>query len=242
VGHGMGGLLCREYLHKHATSLSLFRCKQILIGTPNHGTPIIYSILKTGKGSFFANHPDLSMPEDLGDLFYDLPGIYQLLPDENYGKPTIVHVDAGNFAEPIVHVDPNFAETKVKGTYIASESTHPFYTLSNDKRVNRALNFHKELNTKTFLENSTYVIYSTELETVTGVDYSNATKDTHLAHSAIGDGIVPEKSAYNLDGLITPTVKPHPDFTRHFVGVKHHALVDDERVLQCILQLILESI
>jgi hypothetical protein len=94
VGHGMGGLLSREYLRQNSSNPHNIK-KQILIGTPNDGCPMVYSILKSGKGSFFGNNLDLYMPKD-EFLFRDLPGIYQLLPNEKYDQP-LVQVDPWSF-------------------------------------------------------------------------------------------------------------------------------------------------
>ncbi len=254
VGHGMGGLLSREYLRQNPSNPHNIK-KQILIGTPNHGCPNIYSILKSGKGSFFGNNTDFYMPK--GEfVFNELPGIYQLLPDLIYSEPIvriipsepIIVVSPG---EPLFHISPGdvpayagYSEgTNIKSNYIAEESKFSFLALNNEKLdrkelVRNAVNFHNLLGKSSPLDN-TYVIYSTELKTGTGVKYSKQTKDVSFKFNPIGDGIVPEKSAYNLDGIIT-NGRLKLKYAKQFRGIDHMQLIQDECPLNCILNLINE--
>ena len=48
VAHSMGGLLSRAYLKRHGALPNIK--KQILIGTPNHGSPKAYVALRDGRG------------------------------------------------------------------------------------------------------------------------------------------------------------------------------------------------
>ena len=95
-----------------------------------------------------------NVPRNLHLLALKLPGIYQLLPDKQYGK---YFDDFG----PLVSVDDKH-EKSIQGTYIAGHSTstvYPnrknkakIYALENNTLVEDALNFHEHfLGMDTFL-------------------------------------------------------------------------------------------
>jgi hypothetical protein len=50
--------------------------KQILVGTPNHGAPKAYGILREGRGLFASTGFISRYPKDLKALAHNLPGIY----------------------------------------------------------------------------------------------------------------------------------------------------------------------
>ena len=117
VGHSMGGLLSRTYLMKyyHPPFILPNIKKQILIGTPNHGSVKAYHILRDGRGLLSYGPLFRNYPRKLNVLAHDLPGIYQLLPSEEYQNNFFVY-------DPIVFVGNKY-ETSIQGTYIASKST-----------------------------------------------------------------------------------------------------------------------
>ena len=249
VGHSMGGLLSRTYLMKKQQPTPIKNIKkQILIGYPNHGSPKAYVALRDGTGLFSTKKIARNFPKDLHILAANLPGIYQLLPDEHYQR---YFIDYG----PIVRVGSK-EERSIRGTYIAKESTiYPIsgnpsnpgkakahYSLSNDSLVNDALKFHREeLQRKTFLPDKTYVMYSTELDSINGLDY-RLTPGSKGSYRLLpnSDETVTERSVYDMEGIIIDLDNiPEPTFTRRFSKISHTDLAFSPIVLRCVLELIL---
>ena len=249
VGHGSGGLLSRTYLKKHGAATPNIK-KQIFLGTPNHGFPSAYLALRDGRGlvlgrtvegNIFAGRNILRNLHILGS---NLPGIYQLLPDKQYGK---YFNDFG----PLVKVVAKH-ENSIQGTYIAGKSTvYPssaakakdLYALNNDTLVNDTLDFFENfLGQDSFLADRTYAIYSTELQGISGITYLTVSKrgrkgyfNTYLN----SDGIVSERSVYDLHGLINDLKKePVLKFTRRFSGITHTEIQWKKIVLRCVLKLV----
>ena len=244
VGHSMGGLLSRTYLMKHPNDRSKIK-KQIFIGTPNHGSPKAYVALRDGTGLFSTGKFARNFPRDLHILARKLPGIYQLLPDERYQR---YFIDYGT----LVKVGPTREERSIRGTYIAgdpSSTIYPnspdkalaHYALSNDNLVNDSLDLRRDLGRKTFLDDNTYAIYSTELETVNGLEYKSTpgSKGTYR-YLPNSDETVPERSVYDLEQLIDPldNATPNPKYTRRFSNLSHTELPWKRIVLRCVLRLI----
>ena len=241
-------LLSRTYLKKHGSSIPNIK-KQIFLGTPNHGQISAYLALKLGRGLFNDIHSSYypkfrNVPKNLQLLALRLPGIYQLLPDKQYGT---YFDDFG----PLVSVQGK-PEKSIQGTYIAGHSTsslYPnrknkakFYALENDTLVEDALNFHERfLGMDTYLHDRTYAIYSTDLRCVSGVDYYMSTKGSPASYKGISnsDGIVTERSIYDLDGLINNKKEPVLKFTRRFSGIHHAQIHWKHLMLRCVLRLIL---
>lgn len=247
LGVGMGGLLSRTFLKKHGSSTPNIK-KQIFLATPNHGHISAYLALKTGRGLFndiiTAYSTIRNVPKNLQLLARKLPGIYQLLPDKQYGK---YFDDFG----PLVSVYDKH-EKSIQGTYIAGHSTssvYPgikdkakLYALENDTLVEDALNFHEHfLGMDTFLNDRTYALYSTDLPSVNGIDYKMSTKARTGKYQIIGngDGIVTERSVYDLNGLINNNKEPVLKFTRRFSGIHHAQIHWKQIMLRCVLKLIL---
>lgn len=242
VAHSMGGLLSRTYLKRHGVLPNIK--KQILIGTPNHGSPKAYVALRDGRG-LLSTAPILrNYPKNLNVLIHNLPGIYQLLSDERYGQYF------GDY-EPLVYVGSK-PENSIRGTYIAGDPTSTIYpslpekalkhyALNNNTLVEDALKFHKdELGRNSFLAGKTYVIYSTELKTINGLNYGpkpGRKGSFRWLHN--GDETVTERSVYDLEGLVdTANMKPNPLFTRRFSELSHTEIQWKQIVLRCVLELI----
>jgi pimeloyl-ACP methyl ester carboxylesterase len=236
VGHSMGGLLSRTYLKFYAgTQIGNIK-RQILIGTPNHGSPKAYLALKYGVGLLASKGFLRDIPRNLHKLAVDLPGIYQLLPNtryESYFKDygTLVYMGAGD-------------EKSVLATYIPAKSSYVtasrYWGLNNDTLVEDALKFHDQLKDDTYIgSDQTYAIFSTEVETLNRLQ--TLIGKTYEINMFNGDGTVPERSAYDLLYLMNqnPPVEPEPRFTRRFTGVTHVDLIRDKRCLECLLSLIL---
>jgi len=175
-------------------------------------------------------------------LTHDLPGIYQLLPDERYNAYFYGNVSYRALAS----IGP-LPETKISGTYKASESTIynsparaiEHYSLTNDTLVDDSLILHALLDRKTWL-NETFALYSTDLETINGLDYTVNAGSNMFRMLKNGDGTVPELSAYDLVGLIDEnTLVPNPQKTRRFSGIEHNEMQYEPVVMRCLLELIL---
>jgi pimeloyl-ACP methyl ester carboxylesterase len=247
VGHSMGGLLSRTYLMKRPNERSKIK-KQIFIGTPNHGAPKAYVALRDGTGLLSTGKIARNFPKDLHILARNLPGIYQLLPDERYQG---YFFDYGT----LVKVGSTREERSIRGTYIAgdpSSTIYPnspnealaHYALSNNNLVNDSLAFRSnELGRQTFLPDKTYAIYSTELETINGLEYK-ATPGGKGTYRVLpnSDGTVTERSVYDLVQLVDDldNTIPNPKYTRRFSTLSHTELQWKRIVLRCVLGLIFD--
>lgn len=243
VAHSHSGLVTRAYLWKHGAANIK---SQILLGPPNHGSPKAYSILRTGYGFFISDSYLLREFVLKGVLHYffkymaqDLPGVYELLPNERYQSYFPEYGYLVTFM--------GATEKTIRSTYFKSESkifpTAPqmpekYYSLDNETLVEDALKFHKDLGPKTYLPSRTFVMYGTNLTTISGVDYSVNRPDGTIIPRQIGDGTVPEKSAYDLEGLVDANGKPNPSYAFAFKGVDHSSLRDDPVVLSYVLDII----
>jgi pimeloyl-ACP methyl ester carboxylesterase len=237
VGHSMGGLLSRAYLKFQAGNQIQKIKRQVLIGTPNHGSPKAYLALKYGVGLLATSGFQRDLPKQLDELASDLPGIYELLPSVRYET---YFRDYGT----LVHTGPH-DEKSILATYIPRNSTWKraveFYGLNNDERVKDALNFHQQLTNDTHIgSDQTFVIFSSEVETLNSI---LATKGNTFFESYInnGDGTVTERSAYDLANVMNsnPPLEPEPRYSRRFAGITHLDLVRDNTCLECLLSLIL---
>jgi len=237
VGHSMGGLLSRTYLRFEAGNQIQNIKKQILIGTPNHGSPKAYLALKYGIGLLASSGPQRDLPKNLDELAAGLPGIYELLPSLRYES---YFSDYGALLRTGPHT-----EKSILATYIPKNSTWKraaeFYGLNNDELVDNALKFHQQLTNDTHIgPDQTFVIFSSEVQTLNSILASTGNK---FFESPInnGDGTVTERSAYDLTRVMNsePPVEPQPRYSRRFSGITHTNLVRDKRCLECLLSLIL---
>ena len=236
---------------RHPTERSKIK-KQIFIGTPNHGSPKAYVALRDGTGLFSTGKIARNFPRDLHILAHDLPGIYQLLPDERYQR---FFFDYGTLVRVKALWGATQEERSIRGTYIAgdpSSTIYPnspnealaHYALNNNNLVNDSLDFRRnELGRQTFLPDKTYAIYSTELGTINGLEYMS-TPGGKGAYRVLpnSDETVPERSVYDLDQLIDPldNITPNPKYTKRFSNLSHTELQWKRIVLRCVLTLILD--
>jgi hypothetical protein len=246
IGHSTGGLISRCFL-KNNTYDNIKG--QILIGTPNHGAPKAYWILRAGKGFLFYKFPILNkIPPNLKELCYNLPLPYQLLPSKHYENFFM----NGPAYGPIVTVKGNEV-TKIEPTYYASQANQSaipnmtpqkawdWYSLKNDSLVQSALSFHADLGQDTYLPNKTYVIYSSEVKTLAGVDFRKKPgEDGDPRLPKIGDGTVPAASAYDLNGIGKAKSDDLSivEFSKDFKDIEHTDLPINEKVLEYISKII----
>jgi hypothetical protein len=116
------------------------------------------------------------------------------------------------------------------------------YALNNDPLVKDAMDFHRELGRNTWLPNGeTYAVYSTELETINGLNFTTIPGSSAGTFRILenGDKTVTELSTYDLEGLIDESkMIPIPKFTRRFSGLEHTEIQWEPVVMRCVLGLI----
>lgn len=256
VAHSAGGLISREYLRKHKIPNIK---KQILLGPTNHGAPKAFLTLRWGISGALGF---LIEPKTFGDyglflqeppwsgqelLSYFLPSPYFMLPDERYEQ---YFKDYG----PIVTVGLH-EERTIRGTYLAKESTLfdeqyalKYYALKNEKFVKDALDFSKTLGRDSFLPGQTFVFYASDRLTQVGIDnsFSRPGHSGLVRWLKVGDGTVPARSAYDLDGVVDNEGKPIPmyaircgDPSTGLPSVDHVGLATNEKILEKVLEIIL---
>lgn len=231
LSHSTGGLIVRTYLRRYGI---LDIRKHFMLGTPNHGAPKAYTILRSGIGFLWHRPVVRKVPVGLRDLMHGIRCAYDLLPSRYYQ----------NFFDtygPIVSIC-SLPEQSIDGTYIAEraklqvpEQALRRYTLNNDTEVERALDFHDSLGRDTYLSGYTYVVFGTGSETIAGVDYvATAINSGNLRFTSDGDGTVPARSVYDLDGITDNFGKPKPEYS-YKVNVLHTDLPIEPQVLNWVI-------
>jgi len=79
VAHSMGGLVSRTYMARHPDSAEKHIRRVIMHGTPNYGATNAIDNLINGNW-MMATADRLNQQNDMRDLVYCLPSVYQLLP------------------------------------------------------------------------------------------------------------------------------------------------------------------
>jgi pimeloyl-ACP methyl ester carboxylesterase len=79
VGHSMGGLVARSYLARHPMAAAQHVQRVILLGTPHFGAANAVDGLLNGN-SMMATVDKLNAANEMRQLVFTLPSIYQILP------------------------------------------------------------------------------------------------------------------------------------------------------------------
>jgi pimeloyl-ACP methyl ester carboxylesterase len=209
VAHSMGGLVSRTYMARHPDSAEKHIKRLIMHGTPNFGSTNAIDTLLNGN-SMMATVDRLNKKNDMRELVYGLPSIYQLLP-----VPTDLFPSGYDYPA-------NF------DLYQAAEWK---FDLIQQKYLDGALALHQVL-AESDPQVEQVVIAGCNIETIVGVRLVNSSATPKLEIAKVksgqdsGDGTVPLWSA------LLPAARCF------FVQEVHRNLPGNGRIIRATLDLI----
>ncbi len=169
VAHSLGALLARNYLKNNNPNLD-----NILFVSPvNHGTPLAYAVLKTGRGGLYQYSVLNSFVKE---LIVNFPSIYQMCPSETYFQK-----HRQKFKEDWITIENEITELTPEKIYITGDESK----LENITLARRAIDFHRSIPSS--LNNATNIV-CTGIDTLCSVNIT--AKQVITNHCPIGDGTV----------------------------------------------------
>jgi phosphatidylserine/phosphatidylglycerophosphate/cardiolipin synthase-like enzyme len=233
VAHSMGGLVARYF----ASSGNASKIRRLIqLGTPNHGSPKSYLMIKFGKeGPIPWYVPEGPNESDYLASCSNMQGIYHLLPDAGYfslykGKLNEQGQDGGVFETNKSYTDPTEVyqkgATALPNTAMAKEAMDTYNNVLGD--VSHCADTHIVVGHAVAMFNTDYKDTIGRVEVDTKKPKAPKTLDT------IGDKTVPMKSAENL----TDVYRKKGTNLHYYPNINHVDLAKDKNVLERALSLV----
>ena len=240
VAHSMGGLVARYFaMGGHADKIR----RLIQLGTPNHGSPKSFMMIKFGKEGpipwFVPWGPSV---KEYKSVTANMQGVYQLLPDEKYfslykSGPGVIDEAGKRYGIPSQSYIRN--TDTVEGGIFERGRQYPnpteVYLRENSGLPNRAL-VSKAMDTFSTLGDvshcdDTHVFVGYGLHTIGRVEVGPSDTPGPITQPLSGDGTVPMKSVLYLTDVLDKM-----GTNVHFqAGVEHGTLVQDTDVQKLLL-------
>jgi pimeloyl-ACP methyl ester carboxylesterase len=209
VGHSMGGLVSRAYMARHPKNAEKRIKRLIMHGTPNFGATNAVDSLLNGN-SMMATVDKLNAQNEMRQLVYCLPSVYQLLPAPPDCFPT-------GRAYPVNFDFYQAASWKlpvVKQKYLDGANLLHHVLAASDPQIPMV------------------EIAGVNIETLVGIDADTSKPGLHLITKVVAEG---ENSG---DGTVPLWSAMYPKATMYFIQEVHRKLPGNNQVIDATMELI----